>query len=60
MYSVEVKRDINTINSSFGIVEVISIQSKDDKNNNLRKIADFTSETIYRLTQEGFQDTVNK
>lgn len=56
----KIKRNIDTIKSSFKIGKVIPIQRKDDKNSISGKIADFTSETIDRLIQEGYQDAVSK
>jgi NTE family protein len=56
----EIKRNIDTIKNSFKIVKVIPIQRKDDKNSISGKLADFTSETIDRLIQEGYQDAMSK
>jgi NTE family protein len=56
----EIKRNIDIIKSSFKIVKVIPIQHKDDKNSISGKFADFTSETIDRLVQEGYQDALSK
>jgi NTE family protein len=56
----EIKRNIDTIKSSFKIVKVIPIQRKDDSNSISGKLADFTRETIGRLIQEGYQDAMSK
>jgi NTE family protein len=41
-------------------VKVIQIQRKDDSNSISGKLTDFTSQTIDRLIQDGYQDAMSK
>ena len=56
----EFKKNIDVLKSTFKIVKIIQIQRKDDKNSVSGKITDFTSETIERLIQDGYQDALSK
>ena len=56
----QIKRNIDTIKSSFKIVKITQIQRRDDKNSISGKLADFTSETINRLIIDGYQDAMSK
>ena len=56
----EIKKNIDILKSTFKIVKIIQIQRKDDKNSVSGKLADFTSETIDRLIQDGYQDALSK
>ena len=42
------------------IVKVIQIQRKDDDDSISGKLADFTTETIYKLMQDGYEDAMGK
>jgi predicted acylesterase/phospholipase RssA len=56
----EFKRNIDILKSSFKIVKVIQIQRKDDSNSISGKLTDFTSQTIDKLIQDGYQDAMSK
>src|SRR6187455_3458178 len=56
----EFKKNIDILKSTFKIVKIVQIQRKDDKNSVSGKITDFTSETIERLIQDGYQDALSK
>ena len=56
----EIKKNIDILKSTFKIVKIIQIQRKDDKNSVSGKLTDFTSETIDRLIQDGYQDALSK
>ena len=56
----EPKKNIDILKSTFKIVKIIQIQRKDDCNSISGKLTDFTSETIDRLIQEGYQDALSK
>jgi len=56
----EIKRNIDIVKDSFKIVKMIQIQRKDDSNSISGKLTDFTSETIDRLIQDGYQDAMSK
>jgi NTE family protein len=48
------------LKDTFKIVKVVQIQRKDDSDSISRKITDFTSETVNRLIQQGYEDTLSK
>jgi hypothetical protein len=48
------------VKDTFKIVRVIQIQRKDDGDAISGKMADFTSETIDKLIQEGYEDAMSK
>ena len=56
----QIKRNIDVIKNSFKIVKITQIQRRDDNNSISGKLTDFTSETIDRLIQEGYQDAMSK
>jgi NTE family protein len=56
----ELKKNIDILKSTFKIVKITQIQRKDDCNSISGKLNDFTSETIDRLIQEGYQDALSK
>lgn len=56
----EIKRNVDILKNTFRIVKIIQIQRKDDSNSTSGKLTDFTSETIDRLIQEGYQDAMSK
>lgn len=56
----KIKRNIDTIKNSFKIVKITHIQRRDDNNSISGKLADFTSETVQKLIQEGYQDAMSK
>jgi hypothetical protein len=56
----QIKRNIDVIKNSFKIVKITQIQRRDDDNSISGKLADFTSKTIDRLIQEGYQDAMSK
>ena len=56
----ELKRNIDILKSTFKIVTITQIQRKDDSNSISGKLTDFTSETIDRLIQDGYQDALSK
>jgi NTE family protein len=56
----EFKKNIDMLKSTFKIVRVIQIQRKDDSDSISGKMADFTSETINKLIQDGYEDAMSK
>jgi predicted acylesterase/phospholipase RssA len=54
------KKNIDMVKDTFKIVRVIQIQRKDDGDAISGKMADFTSETIDKLIQEGYEDAMSK
>jgi NTE family protein len=54
------KKYIDILKDTFKIVKVVQIQRKDDSDSISGKIADFTSETISKLIQQGYEDTLSK
>ncbi|HZD83937.1 MAG TPA: patatin-like phospholipase family protein [Nitrososphaeraceae archaeon] len=56
----EYKKYIDTLKNTFKIVKVVQIQRKDDSDSISGKIADFTSETISKLIQQGYEDALSK
>ncbi len=56
----ELKKNIDILKNTFKIVKITQIQRKDDCNSISGKLTDFTSETIDRLIQEGYQDALSK
>jgi NTE family protein len=56
----EYKRYIDIIKDTFKIVKVVQIQRKDDSDSISGKITDFTSETVNRLIQQGYEDALSK
>ena len=59
-YTEEYKKNIDILENTFKIVKVIQIYRKDDEDTISGKLADFTSETISKLIQQGYQDTLSK
>lgn len=59
-YTEEYKKNIDILKNTFKIVKVIQIYRKDDDDTISGKPADFTSETISKLIQQGYQDTLSK
>ena len=59
-YTEEYKKNIDILKNTFKIVKVIQIYRKDDDDTISGKLTDFTSETINKLIQEGYQDTLSK
>jgi NTE family protein len=56
----EFKKNIDVLKNTFQITKEVKIQRKDDENSVSNKLADFTVETINRLIQEGYEDTLSK
>jgi len=56
----EYKRYIDILKDTFKIVKVVQIQRKDDSDSISGKITDFTSETVNRLIQQGYEDALSK
>ena len=56
----EIKKNIDILKNTFKIVKVVQIQRKDDIDSVSGKLADFTSETINKLMQDGYEDTLSK
>ena len=56
----EIKKNIDILKGTFKIVKVVQIQRKDDLDSVSGKLADFTSETINKLMQDGYEDTLSK
>jgi len=56
----EYKKYIDTLKNTFKIVKVVQIQRKDDSDSISGKIADFTSESISKLIQQGYEDALSK
>ena len=56
----EYKKYIDILKDTFKIVKVVQIQRKDDSENVSGKITDFTSETISKLIQQGYEDALSK
>jgi predicted acylesterase/phospholipase RssA len=54
------KKYIDILKDTFKIVKVVQIQRKDDSDSISGKIADFTSETISKLIQQGYEDALSK
>ena len=54
------KKYIDILKDTFKIVKVVQIQRRDDSDSISGKIADFTSETISKLIQQGYEDTLSK
>jgi NTE family protein len=54
------KKYIDILKDTFKIVKVVQIQRKDDSDSISGKIADFTLETISKLIQQGYEDTLSK
>ena len=59
-YTEEYKRNIDILKNTFKIIKVLQINRKDDVDTVSGKPADFTSETISKLIQQGYQDTLSK
>ena len=51
---------IDILKDTFKIVKVVQIKRKDDSDSISGKIADFTSETISQLIQQGYDDALSK
>jgi NTE family protein len=58
--SNEYKKYIDILKDTFKIVKVVQIQRKDDSDSISGKITDFTSETISKLIQQGYEDALSK
>jgi NTE family protein len=56
----EYKKYIDILKDTFKIVKVVQIQRKDDSDSISGKFTDFTSETISKLIQQGYEDTLSK
>jgi NTE family protein len=56
----EYKKYIDILKDTFKIVKVVQIQRKDDSDSISGKIADFTSEIISKLIQQGYEDALSK
>jgi predicted acylesterase/phospholipase RssA len=56
----EYKKYIDILKDRFKIVKVVQIQRKDDSDSISGKITDFTSETISKLIQQGYEDALSK
>jgi NTE family protein len=56
----EYKKYIDILKDTFKIVKVVQIQRKDDSDTISGKITDFTSETISKLIQQGYEDAISK
>ena len=56
----KIKKNIDILKNTFKIVKVVQIQRKDDSDSVSGKLADFTSETINKLIQDGYEDTLSK
>jgi predicted acylesterase/phospholipase RssA len=56
----EYKKYIDILKYTFRIVKVVQIQRKDDSDSVSGKPADFTSETISKLIEDGYQDALSK
>ncbi|HEY7080339.1 MAG TPA: patatin-like phospholipase family protein [Nitrososphaeraceae archaeon] len=59
-YTDEYKKNIDILKNTFKIIKVLQINRKDDNDTIAGKPADFTSETISKLIQQGYQDTLSK
>jgi NTE family protein len=57
-YTEEVKTNAEILQNAFKIVKVVQTQRKDDNDSIAGKISDFTSETINKWIQEGYQDAL--
>ena len=56
----EYKRYIDILKDTFKIVKVLQIQRKDDSDSISGKMADFSTETISNLIQQGYEDALSK
>ena len=54
------KKYIDILKDTFKIVKVVQIQRKDDSDSISGKFTDFTSETISKLIQLGYEDALSK
>lgn len=59
-YTEGYKKNIDILKNTFKIIKVLQINRKDDVDTVSGKPADFTSETINKLIQQGYQDTLSK
>lgn len=59
-YTEEYKKNIDILKNTFKIIRVLQINRIDDNDTIAGKLADFTSETISKLIQQGYQDTLSK
>jgi hypothetical protein len=59
-YTEEYKRNIDILKKTFRIIKVLQVNRKDDENTVSGKVVDFTSETINKLIQQGYQVTLSK
>ena len=59
-YTEEFKKNIDILKNTFKVVKVVQVYRKDDDDTISGKLADFTSETISKLIQQGYQDTLSK
>jgi predicted acylesterase/phospholipase RssA len=59
-YTEEYKKNIDILKNTFKINKVVQINRIDDVDTVSGKSLDFTSETISKLIQQGYQDTLSK
>jgi predicted acylesterase/phospholipase RssA len=59
-YTEEYKKNIDILKNTFKIIKVLQINRIDDVDTVSGKPMDFTSETISKLIQQGYQDTLSK
>jgi NTE family protein len=56
----EVRTNFDILISKFKIVKVVQVQRRDDPDSISRKLGDFTSETLNKWIQEGYQDAIKQ
>lgn len=54
------RKNIDILKNSFKVVKVVYLRRKDDRASISGKIGDFTAETIDKLIEEGYQETMSK
>ncbi|MFZ0329525.1 MAG: hypothetical protein WBP64_05455 [Nitrososphaeraceae archaeon] len=59
-YTEEHKKNIDILKNTFRIIKVLQINRNDDADTVSGKPLDFTSETINKLIEKGYQDTLGK
>ena len=59
-YTEEYKKNMDILKNTFRIIKVLQINRSDDADTVSGKPVDFTSETINKLIEKGYQDTLGK
>jgi NTE family protein len=56
----KVRTNFDILISKFKIVRAVQVQKRDDSDSISGKLGDFTSETLNKWIQEGYQDAVKQ